>query len=472
MSDIVFSQCVMETDYHAAYASSYNNDYSEYLNMNNIQTFMGYIQPKDRFRKLQKSKEYRNVDIIDRVLRIRMDFGRKPKRIKCSSSRQKKFYDENVLPLLQRYYSQWVYEYHSLGDVFNHFGFDATDRIPSYILTEDPENVDVISALGAEMYKVKISGEFKRQVLKLKEANLLDRLPSHLARYFRKNDNIGNTVTLTYENMYRTTNTKPDYTLYSEPPLMKIAEALELRRLLTASDFSTATKKNEIIHTQVGNKDEKGSKADSRVKAIHEAVTRHPPGDVYLTTAYDVDIKRIGPDPKAWGKEKYEEANSRILQWAGVTVTLISGESSAYGSAVASFRGLEASIDSDCQVFDQFVKHFFSEINRRNGFKDEVSLVYESNRLVDMKDRLAIIKYLVGMGSWGYQDLCEEFDLEVQEQLKKKQWDNKNVVDIAKPWFEEKQGLLAEDPTVSSGGNEPGRPGDPTRNTNQPRPSQ
>ncbi|MDP4224807.1 MAG: hypothetical protein Q8910_00355 [Bacteroidota bacterium] len=484
-----------------AWSTTPTDDYA--LQYNGVMTFLDQLTPKDRRQKIDRAKQYRNVDIIDRILHIRMEFGRKPKRIKCKNARQKQFYEENVLPLLKDYYTKWVYEFHSIGDVFNHFGFKPDDeRTPMFILSENPLAVDVINVFGNEYYKLKMASNLKQIFRLLKEKridiasilntgmvdkdiapdlkqeiiDILNQLPKHLLRALSSNTN--DILIINQENMYRTSHAKPDYCTYSEPPLMKVAEPIELRRLLTASDFATATKKNEIIHTRVGNeKDGSKSKDPKVIEDVHKKITNQTQGDTYLTTGYDVKIERIGPDPKSWGKEKFEESNTRILNWAGVTLTLISGESSAYGSSVVSLKGLEASIDSDCEVFDQFVKHFFNEINKRNHFRDEVKVEYEPNRLIDFKNRMELVRYLVDMGGMAWEDFCNEFNVDPKEQLAKKKKDNEEVLGVAKPWFEIKQGGLSADLGVqpskpTNGDGKPGRKGNPVRDTNQPRPSQ
>jgi hypothetical protein len=466
-------------------------------------TFLDKVTPASRREKIERAKRYRNVDIVDRILRVYMEFGRKPKAIKCKNASQRKFYEKNVLPLLKDYYSKWVYERHSIGDVFNHFGFKPDDdRTPMFIIAENPLWVDVVNVFGNEYYKLKMSSGLKtlfdllkrkridiNQILnagvdnqdvnpeiKQEILDLVNQLPKHILKSL--NGKSSDVLVINQENMYRSTNAKPDYCTYSEPPLMKISEPLELRRLLTASDFATATKKNEIIHTKVGDEKLQKTVDPKRIQEVHEKLTGQSQGDTYLTTGPDVKIERIGPDPNSWNKGKYEESNNRILIWAGITNTITSGNGAAYGSAVVSLKGLEAIIDDDVLEFDKFVQCFFSEINKRNHFTGDIEIEYEPNRLIDFKEQLQLIQWLVDMGIMSYPDACKFYNFDPDEQLEKKKNDNEKVLGVAKPWFEIRQGILSGEVDGNTGGSsnnsdgKPGRKGDPKRNTNQPRPSQ
>lgn len=423
-------------------------------------TLMNYAIPRDRRQQIQKAKEYRKVDIIDRLLRIRVDFGLKVKDIVCKNPQQNEFYRKHVLPLLKRVAKKWIYEHSSLGDVFLHWGFKA-NKIPMYLIIEDPEDVDVKDALGQELYKVRFSSEFSEYVKELRSKRQLGKLPRHILKALRSDNDV---LVLDKTHMFRTDNTKPDYETYSVPPLMRIAEAIELRRLLTEGDWVTAYGiKNEIIHCTAGEKDRPAQA--NRLKSLKNLVQSQPSGTMWLFTQHDVNIKRITPDASVWDTEKYKECNTRILQWGGITVTLIDGKGAGYASAIISTKSLVQSMKTDQEVFDNFVERFFGEIDKRNGFTDKAKIIYERNVLEEHNEFMERVKYLVGMGVYSIEDVCFLFGLDVEEQKLKKQND-KDLMELFVPWFEQNQGLLE--------GKQVGRPSNKEgvmRETDQPKPS-
>ena len=427
--------------------------------INKLTTFTSFVAPKYRIDKIRKAKEYRNVDIIDRILRVKVDFGVSIKDVRCQNKRQREYYRTYVLPLLKPFAKKWLYEHCSLGDSFIHYCFDRNNLM--FITTEDPENIDIESAFGIEQYKVRIDSNTKKMLEQLKKNKQIGKLPEHLREYVN-NKQQGDLI-LTKNNMYRTSNLKPDYELYSEPPLMNIAEAIELRKLLTDTDFVTAYGiKNEIIHFKIGSKEHYAGK--ERVEALTNLVKNQPPGTMMLFTQHDVEISRSKNDPVIWSADKYKEANSRILQWGGISVTLLTGDGTGYSTAVVSLKALIQSIKTETEVFEEFISHLFKLINEKNNFKHEVKLVLERNALQDHKEFMEEVRLLTQQGVYSIEDLCEIFNLDFEEQKTKKQNDVE-YKDIFIPWFEPNQGLLQ---------NEGGRPKttNSIRDTNQPRPSQ
>lgn len=466
-----FAPGIKEQEYNIAFASALFNQ-----ELSSNPTFVQYKLPRDRISKIRKVKEYRKIDIIDRIIRIRADFGLNIKGIKVRNKnqmqkkKQQQYYEEKVLPLLNRIADQWEREHNTVGDTYLHFAFSPTNnRDPLFLTVEDPEKIDTIQAFGIEQYAVRLSEDLKETIRKLKAKNQLQVLPKYIVDQIEGKGNAGRNLfdsgklILTPENMFRTVNLKADYEPYSEPPLMAIAEALELRRLLTDADFVSAySAGREIIHTKVGS--EKKPAGKNKIQNVHEELTRHPPGVIFFTTGHDIETKRIEPNVKIWDASKYQECNNRILQWSGISVTIINGEGSAYGSALVSVKGFQQSIKSDRKEFERFAQHFFNEINKRNGWQgSKVSLVYDRDALVDTKDFLEEVKYLLGIGILGIEDLCLLFDYDYEEQLEKKKKQKKDE-EYFTPHFEMNQGLIGKNGRPAENNNS-------VRNTNQPKPS-
>lgn len=459
MEQVLIAPGILEGEYEQAYASGIPIIPSSTGNLN----FSSFLEPRDRLDMIRKAKEHRNIELVDRILRLKVDFGMKIKGIRCKNEKQKEFYERYVIPLLNEIIDDWVYEHNSMGDTFLHYGF-MQDRIPMFLTIEDPERVFVDSILNKEIYTLRVPSNFREDIKKLikkKQITNTSNLPLHIKKFIL--DKTRFDLELTKENMFRTTNLKSRYNRYTYPPLMRIHKAIELRELLTDGDFCAAYDlANRIIHTKVGS--DKKYAPSPRVKSIHNRLVSRPPGNSYFSTQHDVSINWVGPDPKIWAEDKYKEVTTRILRWGGVTLTLIDGEGKGYASATVSTKSLERMIESDKRVFMRFVKHWFNLIDRKNGFTDKVKLLFERNALISKEEIMKEIEFLFNRGIYGIEDLCIEFNLDYEEQLekmKKQKEDEKTFV----PHFEPNQGLLE---------NETGRP--PTdsneikRDTNQPRP--
>lgn len=475
MSEVFIPPGLMENEYHEAFA--------ERMMPNPLDaqfgSFSGAMTPKDRKLRIKKAKEYCDVDIIDRILRIKVDFGFRLKKIKCDSVAQQNFYDTYVTPLLKRVIPQYIHERNSLGDVIFHYADYPNSSTPMFLILEDPENITIQNALGVEQYEIQLSNTFKENIKKLMDRNQLGQLPEYLQKAIKpsKNGMPADRLYLTSENMKRIDWYKKDYKQYSDVPLMKIAPALQLRDALYDTDLTaTYGLKKGILHFKVGNdKDTTNkSKAPEKIEALKKLVTSQPPGAFMLFTSSDVNLEFHYPKPEIWSAQKYEASDKRILEWSGISTTIISGEGSAYSTAIVSLAGLKQQLKADQEKFEEFLEFFCGMVNKKKGFRKMPKFIFERPSLEDNKEFMERLRFLVGMGYYGIQDALEEFDLDYDEQLEKKKKDQK-VAEYFRPHFEEKQGLLNPDIKTSGSSGEPkGRPktnNTNIRNTNQPRPS-
>lgn len=458
-----------------------------------ILTLSNAIVPSDRIMRIKKAKKYRDVDLVNRLLQMRVDYALNIKGIKCKNKRQKRFYEENVLPLLRKLAREFEYEFHSIGDVYVHFGFKSDDKTPLFLKLETAEDIEAIDVLGFQRFKIVISPEFKKQLREIAKDKSV-KLPKYIRNIIDDTAGktikiMGNHLTLDGENMYRCTNLKQSYETYPMPPLLRIAKAIELRELLLECDFTSGLSiKNSIIHTRVGTKEKPAP--PTRVQQVHGLLENQPTGTFFLTTGYDVEIKKVDTvDPNTWNPAKYTEANQRILQFFGISLTLIpNADGNSYSSGVLSIKPFEQSLKSDRKVFNEFVEHYFDLINERNNFKEKVVLDYEKNNLRDTSEMLKELQFLFDTGVVSFEDLCIEYDYDRDEQVEKREWDWENRDTIA-PYYEASQGLqpvldhkmkqqadLKEMGMNSQNNGETGESGRPKENggittpTNNPRP--
>lgn len=419
--------------------------------------FLNSSVPKDYLQQVKKAKELREYDIVDRLLRIRQDYTLPIKGFKCRSKRQSKFYNEFVLPFIQDIASQWVYEHNTIGDVYGHYAFKKDEKTPMFFIIEDAENVIPVSALGYEIYKVRLSAELKEQLKCLKEQGMIDILPDYLQNAITPTNNgkyiIADEIILDKKHMNRSTNQKQSYQLRSKPPLIRIMKSILLREFFIDLDYlnGLASQKNSIIHVQVGT--QQHPVTDKKVLGeVHEIVANRPLGQSIITTRGDVKISAVDIDMKnIFDSKKFEECNRRIFNFFGISIAFVpSTMGDASNSSVnVSLRPFEASIRSDRKVFEKFIRPFLEEVNRRNGFLEIPELEYEETNIVGDDLLIKRLQFLFNTGVISYPDLCNIYGYNAEEQLAKKKWDQENKNTI-RPWFEPSQGLLQEDSKESS----------------------
>jgi hypothetical protein len=411
-------------------------------------TFSSIMVPKDRLGQIRKARQYREIDLIDRLLRIPVDFGTNIKGFKFNSKnpRQQELYEETVLPLLENIIAEWFYDTNSLGDVFLHFGFNPNDnKTPMFLQLEKQEDVEIEEALGIEQYKVRVSSDFREQVKKLRDNKQIKQLPDYLQRYLNQTNK--DTLLLTQSNMYRTSNLKNSYTKYTTPPLMKIAKAIELRESLLEVDYTLAFEaKQAILHARVGDERAKNGGVDGkRVENVLNLLVSQQ-GTYKLVTPADVKMEWVTPDGKLWTQDKYKEAYSRIMDWAGISIIVVNGGDSSTGNntAIVSLKGIQQSIARQQKIFKKFCEHYFNVINKKNGWlgnKYKVELEFGRNNLRDSKELQAEVEFLLNSGLYGWKDACLVYDLDPDVQLEKRKfdWDHRDTIS---PHFEKSQALI------------------------------
>jgi peptide methionine sulfoxide reductase MsrA len=428
--------------------ASFNEYQQMFLNTNypnGMNTFTNFTIPKYYKDQVVKAKELRNYDIVDRLIRIRQDYTLPIYQFKCKLKKQQKFYNEVVLPLVKDISKQWIYEHLSVGDTYGHYGFKSDKKTPMYFVIEDSTSITPISALGYEIYKIKLSPDLKEQIKKLKKENMIDRLPEYLRKAIDPNSGqINSEITLDKSNMNRSVNQKQNYELRSKPPLLRIMKSLVLREFLIDLDHMNAfgSQKTSIIHTRCGSEKEP-IKDDKLLKSIHEMITNRPPGQVFITTRGDISIGSVNIDlSKMFDNKKFEECNKRVLDFFGITVAFVpSGMTGINNSTVTvSVEPLIASMETDREIFNNFLTPFFEEINRRNGFNEIPELQYSLTNLTENKEFREKLRFLFDTGVISYQDICEIYSYSQESQLEKRKWDHANRDNISPTW-ELSQGL-------------------------------
>lgn len=426
--------------------ASVNDTQSQYFNLTNPngnKTFADLLIPTEYNEQIKKAKELRESDLVDRLLRIRQDYFARVKGFKCKNKIQQKFYNDNVLPLVKKFARQWEYEFWSISEVFCHYGFKKDNKTLMFVRSENGEYIKPIEAFGFEAFEVKISPKLKQQIKKLKDKNLIDKLPDYLLKAIDDKGSIKDTITLDNENLYRSCNQKPDYEQRPKPNLLRIMKSISLREFLIDLDFinAYASQKTSIIHSKGGTKEQPW--AQGRVQELHKLITERAPGMCFLTTPGDCEISSVDINlNELFDPKKFEEVTKRILDFFGIGVVFVPSQAAGINnqSVIVSLKPFEESIKTDRKIFQEFINVLCEQINEKNGFTKIPSLEFEHINIRSDNEFIKELQFLRESGVLSWEDICVEFDFDRDEQLEKKKfdWDNR---DIESQTFENSQGL-------------------------------
>jgi hypothetical protein len=427
--------------------ASVNEIQNAYFNLNypsGLSSLANYVIPRDYLGQLKEAKRLRNIDLVDRLIKIRKDYTLPIKGIKCNKKGQQTFYDKNVLPLVQRFAKQWIVEKYSVGECFAHYGF-KNEKVPMYLRLEDPENITPIEFLGFEAYEIRLGAGIKEQIKKLQEQKAIERLPAYLRKAINSEGYVADKVTLDKDNMYRTSDGRQDYEVRTMPPILKIAKQLMLRNFLLDLDYvnAFASQKTSIIHVKCGDKDNQKMWDATKIKEMHDLIVNRPPGQAFITTRYDVSINSVKIDLNdMFDAKKFQECNSDILNFMGIPIAFVPTQSGDSNNSVVivSLKPLEQSIKTDREIFEEFLQVYFEQVNERNGFSEMPIIEYKHINVRGDAELIKELQFLKDSGVLSFEKICLEFDYDYDEVMKEKENDW-NKRDIQAPTFENSQGL-------------------------------
>jgi hypothetical protein len=442
---------------------------NKYEQVTGLQSF---VMPKTFDNMLHKAKEYRRIDIVQRLMRIRTDFGSKIKGFRYPSKASKAFWERTFKTVnIRRFCRNFLYDLNTLGVVYPLWEIDETG--PLFLTIYDPEKVRTVSALGQEVHFI----EPDDQVLDfIRNMDAKQKTQVYIPDYLEKAaKSIKREVPVPKDRIMRIclVMTKTDYEANPVPPLMSVYDSLALRKLLIDTDFSTAYGiRNEIIHVTEGESQRPTTK--QKLQQLEELFKNHGK-TLMLFTNHTVTINRIAPDSKIWDPQKYKAAEDRILQWGGITKTLITGEGASYASAYISIKALRESIETDREHFEEFFYEFCEQIARKTGRRGIPEIIWDRTSLKEDKAFLQELEFLTKWGIYDPEDLCKEFDIDYDSQVEKRKNNDSNN-EFFVPHFEPSQGLLSAKFGVNGSSGEEGVAGRPSanrvQNTNEPRPNQ
>lgn len=202
------------------------------------------------------------------------------------------------------------------------------------------------------------------------------------------------------------------YERYGISVILPAFEDLAHKSLLKETERSVA---NDIIDKvmmiQIGNDDVKPSKA--LIDGYSELFS-NAHGSVRFTVPYYVDAKFVEPETNIFGREKFLEVDTDILNTLGISLSLLRGsDGSNYADGILNFSGLCRTIENIREPITKVIYELYQAELTRNGCKPEDAPVpYFEDVVIDKESKMSLMMELFQNAGLPYEILYEEAGLD------------------------------------------------------------
>ena len=198
------------------------------------------------------------------------------------------------------------------------------------------------------------------------------------------------------------------YESYGISVILPAFEDLAHKSLLKEAERATA---NDVIDRmmmiRIGDADNKPSKAliDGYTELFDNVK-----GSVRFTVPYYVDAKYVEPTTTAFGKDKFIEVDTDILNTLGISLSLLRGsDGSNYADGILNFTGLRKTIDNIREPLIGILHGLYKKELERNNLSPDLAPVPTFEEVVIDKDaKIQLMMELFTNAGLPYQVLYEE----------------------------------------------------------------
>lgn len=154
----------------------------------------------------------------------------------------------------------------------------------------------------------------------------------------------------------------------AKPTMYRIFLSIETRQSLTQGEFTAGfMTKHFIMLIQQGESIDNGPLSGQRLNwlkkpdadALHAKFSDTSKA-MRMVADHTLKVSFIFPDPKIFGTEKFLSCQERILNWAGATTTIVTGEGGTYSSAFIGIKRMISSIGERRSQLSDITTKFFN----------------------------------------------------------------------------------------------------------------
>lgn len=260
------------------------------------------------------------------------------------------------------------------------------------------------------------------------------------------------------------------YERYGISVIVPAFEDLAHKSLLKEAERATA---NDVIDKmmviQVGNDEVKPKR---EMIEGYDRLFSGVKGSVRFTVPYYVDAKFIEPQTNVFGREKFLEVDTDILNTLGISLSLLRGsDGSNYADGVLNFSGLVKSIENIRQPIVRILHELYEAELKRHGLNvEQAPTPYFEDVVIDKAAKMELMMNLFQNAGMPYEILYEEAGLDFDYiKLVRKAENDENLDELFEPHAIPFSGVNVEDPEGDEDGdNKPkDKGGAPKKNESQ-----
>lgn len=206
----------------------------------------------------------------------------------------------------------------------------------------------------------------------------------------------------------------------AKPSMYTIFLPLESRKAVSEGEHAASfMMKHFIMHATSGESITQGQAAGTRnlyakpkeIDRLFE-ILQDPAKTTRMVTNHTVKINFVFPPSDMWDKKRYEKTEARILNWAGVTLVIMTGDGSTNAGGYLSIKRLISNLDTARRRLSLMFFEFFDqpEIRLICNIPEEydVTADFNQNVLKEPRQILEEVKTIIGEGMGDPQVALEE----------------------------------------------------------------
>ncbi len=216
---------------------------------------------------------------------------------------------------------------------------------------------------------------------------------------------------LSEENAYFVKINASQYEPYGVSVILPAFEDLSHKSLLKEAEKATANDIiNKILKVSIGDKE---NKPGPNLISEYNNLFAGQSGSLLATVPYYVNIEWIEPETDIFGKDKFVEIDTDILNTLGVSLTLIRGEGGGnYAEGMLNFTGLVRTIEGIRHHIPCIIEDLYRKELVRNGKNpDHAPLVKFDDVVIDKSTKTELLLSLFQNAGLPYQALYEGCDM-------------------------------------------------------------
>lgn len=192
----------------------------------------------------------------------------------------------------------------------------------------------------------------------------------------------------------------------SDPSMFKIFLSLDQRNILNEGEFSTSLlMKHFIMLIKSGESIDNGPLAGNRANWLKDADAKvlsetfsNAAKTLRVICNHTTKVEFIFPPAEMFNKEKFQNVDRKLFNFAGVSVSIVDVEQGSHATAYISIKRMTVKMEKQRERISEMITKFFSSpsVRSRIGLPEGYNVVanFDSNALKEPRQLLEEVKFL------------------------------------------------------------------------------